>query len=98
MLIAHVTFQVSADNRELAITTLKKEIGAVCAMKGCIAFVPFLSPSNNQDIGVLHEWDTADDFAAYLASDSFATVGQVLRPMMTAPPVSRRFDATLIEN
>lgn len=97
MLIAHVKFTVSAENRALAIDTLKQEVEAVCAMKGCIAFIPFLDPTNTQDVGVLHEWDSADDFAAYNASDSFAIVSQVLRPIMISPPVSSRFDAVLIK-
>ncbi len=97
MLIAHVKFTVSAENRIKAIETLKREVEVVCAMKGSIAFVPFLDPTNPYDLGVLHEWDSADDFASYIASDSFATIGQVLRPIMTSPPISKRFDATLIE-
>lgn len=98
MLIAHVNFSVSAESRPLAIDTLKSEVDVVCAMKGCIAFTPFIDPTNIHDVGVLHEWETADDFAAYAASDSFATIGQVLRPIMLKPPVSKRFDAVLIEN
>lgn len=97
MLIAHVTFSVSPENRTLAIDTLKQEVEIVRAMQGCVAFVPFLDPTNTQDVGVMHEWENADDFAAYIASDSFATIGKVLRPVMVAPPVSKRFDATLID-
>lgn len=98
MLIAHVIFTVLPEDRPLVIDTLKTEAEAVCAMKGCIDFIPFLHPMNAQGVGVLHEWETANDFAAYLASESFVTLGQVLRPIMTSPPVSKRFDATLAEN
>ncbi len=98
MLIAHVKFTVSEKNRTLAIDNLKQEARTVRAMKGCIAFIPFLDPINPQDVGILHEWDTADDFAAYIASERFATVGRILRPIMISPPVSRRFDAELIES
>lgn len=97
MLIAHVTFPVSSENRTLAIDTLTKEIADVRAMTGCVAFVPFLDPTNETDVGVLHEWESADDFAAYIASDSFAAIGAVLRPIMVGLPVSKRFDATLID-
>lgn len=97
MLIAHVKFTVAVENRSLAIDTLKSEVDVVCAMKGCIEFIPFLDPTNMDGVVVLHEWETANDFAAYAASDSFATVGQVLRPIMVTPPISKRFDAVLIE-
>lgn len=98
MLIAHVSFPVASANRSLALDTLKQEVETVRAMTGCLSFVPYLNPTNDTDVGVVHEWETARDFDAYIASDSFATVGQVLRPIMTSPPVSKRFDATLIEN
>jgi quinol monooxygenase YgiN len=98
MLIAHVKFTVSTENLALTIDTLKQEVEVVCAMKGCIAFIPFIDPTSTQCVGVLHEWHSADDFAAYIASNSFATIGRILRPIMVSPPVSKRFDATLIES
>lgn len=97
MLIAHVTFSVSPENRILAIDALTQEVTAVRTMKGCRAFVPFLDPTNARDVGVLHEWDTAEDFAVYINSDVFKTMGEMLRPIMVSPPISKRFDATLIE-
>ena len=39
----------------------------------------------------------AASFAAYLSSEAFARSGAVLRPLLTAPPVSRRFRASLLE-
>lgn len=97
MLIAHVTFSVSPEDRNLALNTLKQEVSVVRAMKGCRAFVPFQDPTNEQDLGVLHEWNSAEDFATYTSSDSFATIGKILRPIMVSPPVSKRFDATLLD-
>jgi len=97
MLIAHVTFSILPENRALAIDALTQKVTAVRAMKGCGAFVPFLDSSNERDVGVLHEWETAEDFAAYIKSDIFMTMGEILRPIMVSPPVSKRFDATLIE-
>jgi quinol monooxygenase YgiN len=96
MLIAHVTFSVLPENRTLAIDALTQEVRAVRAMKGCKAFTPFLDPTSERDVGVLHEWDTAEEFDAYIKSDIFMTMGKVLRPIMVAPPVSKRFDATSI--
>lgn len=97
MLIAHVMFHVAATDRAAALQTLLDECDAVRAMAGCIAFIPFVDPTNDTELGVLHEWDSAEAFADYTASEEFAKVGQALRPIMTAPPVSKRFDASLIE-
>lgn len=97
MIVAHVTFNVEAKNRDAALQVLVCELESVRAMRGCLAFVPFVDPSNKTSVGVLHEWESEADFAAYTGSTSFADVGKVLRPMATAAPISRRFDATLLE-
>jgi quinol monooxygenase YgiN len=97
MLIAHVHFTVAASERHKALEMLQKEAPAVRAMKGCQAFVPFLDPTSSEGLGVLHEWDSEEDFAAYTSSPGFAEVGRILRPMMTGAPVSRRFDARLLQ-
>ncbi len=97
MLIAHVTFIVSEENRDSALQTLVAEVEQVRAMNGCVTFVPFADASDPQKVGVMHEWNTADDFAGYTSSAEFARVGKSLRPMMLAPPVSHRFDARLKE-
>lgn len=98
MLIAHVTFVVAKADSAKALAALVGEAPQVRAMNGCVAFLPFQDPSDPAQIGVLHEWETGDDFAKYATSPEFARVGEILRPMMLKPPVSRRFDAILIES
>lgn len=97
MLIAHVYFTVAAGDRQKALDTLLAEAAGVRAMKGCQAFVPFADPADPEALGILHEWEHEADFTAYIASPGFAEVGKALRPLMTGAPVSRRFDATLLE-
>ncbi len=96
MFIAHVTFCVAPENRKLAIEALRTEVEVVRAMKGCVAFIPFVDPTDAQAVGVMHEWDSSDTFANYISSSSFTSLGQKLRPIMLSPPISKRFDATLI--
>ena len=97
MLIAIVDFSVAADHRTAALTALLDEVPTVSAMAGCLRFRPHIDPTNESGLGVLHEWEDAASFAAYLGSASFARLGEVLRPLMTAPPQSRRFEATPLE-
>jgi quinol monooxygenase YgiN len=97
MLIAHVYFTVAAGDRQKALDTLLAEAPTVRAMKGCRAFIPFPDPTNPEGMGVLHEWEDGEDFAAYVSSPGFAEMGKTLRPMMISAPVSRRFDARLLE-
>ena len=94
MRLAHLTFAVQPELSQNALDALLAEVPVVRQMKGCIMFVPFVDPTVPGGLGVVHEWETPEDFAAYLASPTFAAAGATLRPMMTGTPVSRRFDAT----
>lgn len=95
MLVAHVHFTVDPGLRTYALAALLAEAEAVRRMPGNLLFVPFADPTDPAAVRVIHEWQTATDFEGYLASPTFAAAGQTLRPMMSAPPVSHRFDATL---
>ncbi len=97
MQITHVTFNVGKADSAKALETLVEEAKAVRAMAGCIAFIPFQDATDPTQIGILHEWQTGEDFTAYTSSQEFAQLGKILRPMMLKPPVSRRFTADLIE-
>jgi len=97
MFIAHVDFDVAPENRPHALAVLAMEVDEVRAMPGCRSFAPYADPARPGRVSVVHEWESAGAFAAYAASAAFARSGEDLRPLMTAPPSSRRFDATLIE-
>lgn len=97
MLIAHVTFIVAHNDSRKALDTLSAEVEQVRAMPGCVAFIPFQDATDPQRVGVIHEWETQQDFDGYISSDAFERVGGILRQMMVAPPVSDRFDATLLK-
>jgi quinol monooxygenase YgiN len=96
MLIAHVIFSVDEDRRPGVLERLNRDACIVKSMEGCLAFIPFANPANSREVGILHEWRSADDFARYTSSATFAHFQAELRPMMVAPPVSRRFEAELI--
>ena len=93
MRIAHLTFTVDKHASQHALALLTTAAPAVRAMPGCQAFIPFADPMSEGGIGVVHEWASAADFSLYLASPGFAQLSAQLRPLMTAPPVSKRFDA-----
>lgn len=97
MLIAHVTFIVAQENTGKALGSLISASEQVRAMPGCILFIPFQDATDPQKIGIMHEWETQQDFDGYTSSEEFTRVGQVLRSMMLAPPISQRFDATLLK-
>lgn len=97
MLIAHLRFPIAPENRQIATEALLASAADVRAMKGCISFHPIHDPSDAGVLGVVHEWESEADFAAYTASDIFLAFGALIRPLMTGIPVSRRFRAELIE-
>lgn len=97
MFIAHIDFDVTPENRAHALAVLRMEVDEVRALPGCRSFAPYEDPARAGRVSVVHEWDDVAAFSAYLASAAFARSSAELRPLMTAPPSSRRFDATLIE-
>lgn len=98
MFIVHVDFDVAPQDRPHALALLRMEVEDVRALPGCRSFAPYPDPANPSRISIVHEWETTEAFAAYAASEAFARSGEELRPLMIAPPSSRRFDATLIED
>jgi quinol monooxygenase YgiN len=98
MLIAIVTFKTTPADRPAAIAALLAEAPIVRALSGCIRFQPLADPADDSQTAILHEWWDEASFAGYVASPGFTQVGEILRPLMTEPPVSRRFAATLLES
>lgn len=97
MFIAILDLSTSAANRSAALAQLVGEQAGVRAMSGCVNFRVFASLENDTDVSVVHEWIDEASFAAYPPSEEFRRSGVVLRPMLTAEPVSRRFHAELVE-
>jgi quinol monooxygenase YgiN len=97
VLIAILDFSTAATDRPAALAQLDGERDQVRAMPGNLAFRVYASREDATRITVVHEWDDQASFAGYLGSDSFARSGEVLRPIMTGAPVSRRFHAELLE-
>jgi quinol monooxygenase YgiN len=97
MLIAVLDLQTSAADRAAALAQLDRERDEIRAMPGNLDFRVYAARDSEEDVTVIHEWADEPSFAAYLSSDSFARSGTVLRPLMSTPPVSRRFRATLVE-
>ncbi|GAA5179551.1 hypothetical protein GCM10023322_09840 [Rugosimonospora acidiphila] len=97
MFIAIVDFKTAATDRANALAQLDGQGNRVRAMPGNIAFRIYGAREDDTAVTIVHEWNDEASFAAYLRSDSFAQFGEVIRPMMIAAPVSRRFRADLLE-
>jgi quinol monooxygenase YgiN len=97
MLIAVLDLRTTAIDRPLVLAQLDSEHDEIRAMPGNVDFRVYAARDDEESVTVLHEWADEPSFAAYLSSDAFARSGSVVRPLVTAPPVSRRFRAALLE-
>jgi quinol monooxygenase YgiN len=97
MFIVILDFSTTATDRPAALAQLDSERDEVRSMPGNAAFRVYASRENETRTTVVAEWEDEASFAGYLASDSFARSGAVLRPIMTGAPLSRRFHAELLE-
>lgn len=93
MLIAIVDFATAAADRPAALSHLDAEAVHVRAMTGNVAYRVYASREDDTRVTIVHEWADEASFEGYLGSAAFASSGEVVRPMMTGAPVSRRFHA-----
>ena len=97
MLIAVLDLRTTPADRTTALAQLDGERDEIRAMPGNLDFRVFAARDDDGSVTVVHEWADEPSFAAYLSSEAFGRSGAVLGPLMTAPAVSRRFRASLLE-
>ena len=97
MFIAVLDLRTTSADRAVALAQLDSEREEIRAMPGNLDFRVYAARDDEGAVAVIHEWVDEASFAGYLSSDPFARSGAVLRPMLTRPPVSRRFRADLVE-
>lgn len=97
MLIAVLDLRASAADRPAVLAQLDSEKPEIRAMPGNLDFRVYAARDDQEAVVVIHEWADETSFAGYLSSDAFTRSGTVIRPLVTAPPVSRRFRADLLE-
>lgn len=97
MLIAVLDLFTTPADRMTALAQLDAERDEIRAMPGNLDFRVYAGRDDEGAVTVIHEWVDEPSFASYLSSEAFERSGTVLRPLMAAPPLSRRFRAELFE-
>jgi len=97
MFIAVLDLHTATADRAAALAQLDGERDEIRAMPGNLDFRVYAARHDEGAVAVVHEWTDEPSFADYLSSDAFARSSAVLRPLMTEPPVSRRFRVDLLE-
>lgn len=84
-----ITVEASFASSDLdkAISLFSDQAEKVRTMTGCEHYALYRRPTND-GIAIVQKWTDAAAFEAYRASDTFAQMGQELKPMMTTPPVT----------
>lgn len=85
LIIVEADFGIS--DLEAAIALFAEQARTVQAMDGCAHYALYRKPSGD-GVAIIQKWDTMEAFDAYRRSETFAILGQGLRPLMTAPPVT----------
>ena len=98
MFIAILDLHTTPTDRAAALAQLDREHDEIRTMPGNLDFRVYADRDSEGDVTVIHEWVDEPSFAAYLASPTFARSGEVIRPLMSEPSVSRRFHADLLES
>lgn len=97
MFIAVLDLRTAPIDRPVVLAHLDNDREEIRAMPGNLEFRVYAARDDEEGVVVIHEWDDERSFADYLATDVFDRSGTVLRPLLSVPPVSRRFRATLLE-
>ena len=95
--IAILDLRTTPADRSTALAQLDSEREEIRAMPGNLDFRVYAARDDEEAVTVVHEWADEPSFAGYLASGAFTRSGAALRPLVTSAPVSRRFDAALVE-
>lgn len=97
MFIAILDLRTADVDRPVVLAQLDGEKDEIRSMPGNLDFRVYADRDDAEAVAVVHEWADEASFAGYLASSAFARSGAVLGPLVTEPPVSRRFRAALLE-
>ena len=90
MLIANVEFQVTESDVTVAMNVINDVVRSIRNLPGNCVFQALTQPGT-KTIVLLQEWQTEAHFNAYLDTQYFKELGEKLKPLMTAPPQSRRY-------
>lgn len=87
MKLVTVEAKFAAENRASAVAAFEASAGTVRAMAGCETYGVFPS-DDGVSIVILQKWSSMEQFDAYRQSETFGEIGQSLKPLMSAPPVT----------
>ncbi len=88
MKLITVEAKIASDSIRKSIDVFNSQASTVRGMNGCESYAIYEAPGDDDSILIVQKWTSMDAFDIYRDSDVFAAMGQGLKPMMTAPPVT----------
>ena len=86
-----ITVEAPLSDIDAGLASVDAQADIVRAMDGCVHYAPYARGSH---LAIVQEWESLAAFDAYRASPTFATLGAQLKPLMTAPPVTKVAELT----
>ena len=96
MLIAIVDISVPPADRARFLDEVTKLTPTIRTQTGCQSWCILPDPENAEKAIIQQIWQDQNAFDAYKATPDFAALGALLMPNLTAPPISRQYDAALV--
>ncbi|MEM7131232.1 MAG: putative quinol monooxygenase [Chloroflexota bacterium] len=93
MVIVHVTVDVKPEQRSAFVGMMNEFVADTLAVDACQTFSFYQQIQQENRFALYEEWDSAAAFDTYTCTERFTQFRDALGPMITAPPVSNRFEA-----
>jgi quinol monooxygenase YgiN len=88
MKLVTVEAKLAPDCVARSVAVFNGEAAKVRKMDGCEHYAIYEAPGGIDAILIVQKWRSLEQFDAYRQSVVFAVLGQGLKPMMAAPPVT----------
>ncbi|MEM9106476.1 MAG: antibiotic biosynthesis monooxygenase [Pseudomonadota bacterium] len=88
MKLITVEAKLAPDSVARSVAIFNNEAAKVRDMDGCENYAIYEAPDDEDAIVIVQKWRSKELFDAYRHGPVFAALGQELKPMMAAPPVT----------
>lgn len=95
MFMAMIELEFDPTHRDEALALLRERASEARALPGNVRYEYLLDGEQpERKVRLLHMWRDEACMTQYMGSETFRALGAGLRALVSAPPVSHRFDVT----
>src|SRR5262245_20766883 len=97
MIVIHVSVTAKAEVIKSFQISLQEVVTEARSVAGCTKYEWYHVPNSTQSFVIFGEFDTKENFEKYLNSTVVKRIGEELIPLLTAPPIFKHYEATVLE-